>query len=45
MTAWYEQITTSPPNGQEYKKAATRFKAWLEWMRHEAAANANFWQE
>ena len=27
MTAWYEQITTSPPNGQEYKKAAKRFKS------------------
>ena len=27
MTAWYEEITTSPPNGQEYQKAAKRFKS------------------
>tara|TARA_B100000989_G_scaffold293085_1_gene269949 strand:+ start:1179 stop:1982 length:804 start_codon:yes stop_codon:yes gene_type:complete len=26
MTMWYEEITTSPPNGQEFQKAAKRFK-------------------
>ena len=26
MTAWYDEITTSPPNGEAYQKAAKRFK-------------------